>query len=108
MPLEGPSKTHTGFIFLSGISLVCFCQCNSGSQWAVGFRGRKKAFQIFPVTLPCVLSASIDATSPGPLVAVRFAQGRQAESCVVLKPSHALLITCVSLSLFTHRKSTFF
>ena len=39
-----------------------------------------------------VHSVPLLALSAGPLVVVRLLQGCQAESCAVLKPSHALLI----------------
>lgn len=71
----GPSKPHSGFIFLSGISLVCFLQTNCGSQCAVGYRGEKRTVQIFPVALPYVLCPPLGTSvSPGPWVVVRLPQ----------------------------------
>lgn len=91
VPPESPSKTHVGFLFLFGVSFICFPQASSASHFAVGFRG-KRAFQIFPVALPHVLCALLAQASPGPVVVVKLPQGCQAEGCVALKPGILCLL----------------
>ena len=97
---------HQVYISLWSIWL-CISWASSGLQYAVGFRGEEGAFQIFPGVLH-VHSMPLLALSAGPLVVLRLLRGCQAESCAVLKFSHALLITiCHGRVLFTHRKSAF-
>ena len=44
---------------LSGASDFASLWATSGLQYAVGFRGEQRAFQIFPAVLPCALCALV-------------------------------------------------
>lgn len=88
----------TSFWVWSGVSLDCFPQASSASQFAVGFSG-KRAFQIFPVTPPHVLCASVGTNLSRPCGGCEVATRVPGwVLCVETQPCSAYYATCLGSS----------